>query len=71
MIKGYSPVLAPAELIAASSVLDRELLMFPWYARVNSESNAADWASRLEFDKILTAFATAVQAKVELDPRFM
>ena len=71
LVKGYSPVKASAEIISASAMLDRTLGCFPWYARVVSESNIADAASRLDFAEVRRLFPSAVQVDMVQDARFL
>ena len=53
LIAGYSPVVASAELITASAMLDARLSLHQWCARVPSPSKVADGPSRLDFAEVL------------------
>ena len=57
MIKGYSPVLRSMEIIGEIWKLDVASATAPWYERVPSPSNIADWPSRGENRRLLAAGA--------------
>ena len=53
LIRGYSPIVASARIIAESWLEDSLAASFPWYDRVPGPSNVADGPSRLDFDEIV------------------
>ena len=53
LVSGYSPVTTSCELISASALLDAELRVAQWVARVPTSSNIADAPSRLEVGELL------------------
>ena len=50
LIRGYSPVVASANLVQEVSHVECQEGIFSWYARVPSASNPADPPSRLDFE---------------------
>ena len=53
LIKGYSPVLASAEIVGDIWMWDALEGTTPWYERTPSPSNLGDGPSRLDFEEVL------------------
>ena len=51
-VKGSSPILQSAEIVAEANLIEVELQSRTWFSRVPTLSNVADSASRLQFDKL-------------------
>ena len=64
LIRGESPAAASRDLLAAVAEEDAEWPVPAWFARCPSESNPADWPSRLRFDELLARFPNAVERQV-------
>jgi hypothetical protein len=65
LITGASPVLQSLRIIHEGWLLDAASLSLPWYARVPSVSNVADYPSRLQFDlmRMLSSCASATRVQ--------
>ena len=53
LIKGYTPSLASAHLVASFWESEAALASYCWVERVPSPSNIADGPSRLSFDEVV------------------
>ena len=56
LIKGYSPSLENAAIIDEAAQRLAHLGCYPWFTRVPSPSNPADFPSRLEWQRLLYFF---------------
>lgn len=61
LIKGYSPVIESGRLVGASWLLDAELQIYSWFARVPSEANISDGPSRGSFEELISVGAIVVE----------
>jgi len=64
LIKGYSPAIPSAELIAVAWLGLAEARAAPWFARVPGPSNIADGPSRMQFKECADLGIERVQLSV-------
>jgi len=60
LVSGASPVLASDLLLRSCAIAEDDAEASFWYTRVTSESNVADWASRLQFEPLVELGFTRV-----------